>query len=110
MVDVGPTVPLDTIPAFDFESADVGENGFWARLVPLASNKGVFTEIELIREEHTFGRLSTCDTVFKELGVSGKHCRIYRETITSTKTSATIIKLEDMRYVAFNVWISYQLA
>lgn len=100
MADIGPTVPLDTIPAFDFDNEQEGDTSVWARLVPLASNKGTFDEIALVQDAHSFGRLPSNDTVFQELGISGKHCRVYKEMITSSKTSTTIFKLEDMRYVA----------
>lgn len=100
MADIGPTVPLDTIPAFDFENEEE-DTSIWARLVPLATNKIRLDEIVLIKDEHTFGRANTNDTMFKELGISGKHCRIYKETITSSKNTTTIIKIEDMRYVAY---------
>lgn len=100
MVDVGPTVPLDTFPAYDLELHDEVDNGRWGRLVPLATNKYIAAEIDLFKAEHSFGRLSVNDTVFTELGISGKHCRIYKELITSAKNSTTIVKIEDTRYVA----------
>lgn len=100
MADIGPTVPLDTIPAFDFGDEGEEETTSWARLVPLATNRGKFDDIELNKDEHVFGRLPTNDTVFKELGISGKHCKIFKEVITSSKSSTTIVKIEDMRYVA----------
>ena len=99
MADIGPTVPLDTIPAFDFEVESEGETTCWARLVPLATNRTTHEEVSLIKDEHSFGRLATNDTVFKELGISGKHCRIYKEVFTSSKTTTTIVQLEDARYV-----------
>lgn len=102
MTDAGPTVPLDTIPSFDFDSISEAETGAWARLVPLGSNKTQHDEIELVKDEHTFGRLSTNDTKFLEPGISGKHCRIYRETFTTGKSPTTIVRVEDSRYARCN--------
>jgi hypothetical protein len=98
MADNGPTVPLD-VPTMDFETSEEEPSNVWARLIPLATNGRSFPVIDLISDSHTFGRAATCDTKFTELGISGKHCRIYKETLTSAKTSTDIVKIEDTRCV-----------
>lgn len=109
MVDVGPTVPLDTFPAFDEDASDEVDVGRWGRLVPLASNFYKASEVDLYKPEHSFGRGSACDTIFKELGISGLHCRIYKELITSAKSTTTIVKIEDTRYARFSALYHHRI-
>eukprot|EP01122_Echinamoeba_exundans_P006078 TRINITY_DN163_c0_g2_i2.p1 TRINITY_DN163_c0_g2~~TRINITY_DN163_c0_g2_i2.p1 ORF type:complete len:418 (-),score=101.27 TRINITY_DN163_c0_g2_i2:62-1273(-) len=81
----GPTQVLDDVPVFE-EAAP--EAGVWGRLVSL--NIKTAMDVNLTDDSVTFGRASTCTHVFHDQGISGKHCRIYRENVGD---------------IGFNIWI-----
>jgi pSer/pThr/pTyr-binding forkhead associated (FHA) protein len=89
----GPTQVLDDVPVFE-EAAP--EAGVWGRLVSL--NIKTAMDVNLVDESVTFGRASTCTHVFHDQGISGKHCRIYREDVGDIGFN---IWIEDNRHVGF---------
>lgn len=101
MGDNGPTVPLDA-PTFELDASEEIAQGIWAQLVPLDGNCRTYPVIDLIKPEHVFGRSAQCDTVFTEVGISGKHCRIFREAV-SGKNARSLVRIEDIRFV----WLSF---
>jgi len=88
----GPTQQIDfSVP--DGE-ADVPVRKPWGQLVSLNPK---FPNIDLLNDQHFFGRAATCDTVYPDLGISGNHARLFRER-ASNQTFDFLIWIEDTRY------------
>lgn len=95
----GPTQVLDDVP--DFGSASTVAKGAWGRLVSL--NTKTAMDVDLVLDSNTFGRAASCDFVYHDQGISGKHCRIWREQIGDTPPNVWIedTRFEFCKFIAF---------
>lgn len=87
----GPTQVLDDIPEM---AVPAPVKGAWGRLVSL--NTKTAMDVALVNDSNAFGRAASCDFVYHDQGISGKHCRIFREHIGDV---APNIWIEDNRSV-----------
>lgn len=73
----------------------------WGQLVSINPK---YPNIDLVKDQHTFGRAPNNDTTYTDLGVSGNHARIFRER--AGQGQDYIVWIEDTRYAEFYNTIS----
>eukprot|EP01121_Diplochlamys_sp_Union-15-3_P001678 TRINITY_DN11463_c0_g2_i1.p1 TRINITY_DN11463_c0_g2~~TRINITY_DN11463_c0_g2_i1.p1 ORF type:complete len:173 (-),score=25.46 TRINITY_DN11463_c0_g2_i1:29-547(-) len=74
------TLPVES----DSSSPLTEKETVWGRLMSLSKK---YPNIELTKPEVSFGRASTCDVKYEDLGVSGVHCKLIAEPGSAGKSS-----------------------
>lgn len=97
-----PTQPIaspDEDSSFSAASEQTEEAKPWGKLVCISKNS---PNLELKGKAlFTLGRGSACDFIFKDQGVSGTHCKIWKDLVTVKGKQTSLIWIQDCRYDQF---------
>ena len=97
------TMPL-SLPTTSDWAIDDSKSKAWGKLI---SQRQDIPSYDLCQDEITVGRGKDCDLILCNSGISGLHCKIWREKVAAGG-GAPMVWVQDLRFVTASIALIFQ--